>query len=82
MIVRNRPLSEGTLDSTQEPENAGHSIVVLSSIQSGYSYFTGAKCNLAGGYYTDEEISLTAPGIMDWIREEINLLPGQLQIYK
>ena len=61
----------GTRDTTQEPENNGSSIVVLASIQSGYSEEAGAKCNLNEGYYTDEETSLLATGVLDWIRAEI-----------
>ena len=54
--------TKGTRDTTQEPQDGGQSIVVLSSILSGYSDETGARCNLVDGYYTDEEISLLAPG--------------------
>ena len=46
---------------SQEPQDNGQSIVVLSSIQSGYSEKSGAYCNLDEGYYLDEEISLLAP---------------------
>ena len=56
-------LTKGTRDTTQEPQDGGQSIVVLSSILSGYSDETGARCNLVDGYYTDEEISLLAPGL-------------------
>ena len=63
----------GTRDSTQEPQDEGQSIVVLSSIQSGYSEETGARCNDVEGFYTDEETSLQAPGVMDWIKEEVEL---------
>ena len=72
----------GTRATTQEPQDGGQSIVVLSSILSGYSDETGARCNLADGFYTDEEISLLAPGIMDWISEEINQLSGFDKLYK
>ena len=54
--------TQGTRDTTQEPQDGGQSIVVLSSILSGYSEESGATCNLVDGYYTDEEISLLAPG--------------------
>ena len=40
----------------------GASIVILSSIQSGYGSSEGKICNRAEGYYTDEETSMTAPG--------------------
>ena len=40
----------------------GASIVILSSIQSGYGPSEGKICNKAEGYYTDEETSITAPG--------------------
>ena len=50
------------LETTQEPQDGGQSIVVLSSIQSGYSEESGAYCNLNEGYYLDEETSLLAAG--------------------
>ena len=74
-------INGGTRYTTQEPQDGGQSIVVLSSILSGYSDETGAKCNLVDGYYTDEEISLSAPGVMDWISEEINQLSGFDKLY-
>lgn len=71
----------GTKDTTQEPQNGGQSIVVLSSIQSGYSSDTGARCNEIEGYYTDEEINLQATGILEWIKREINQLPGYKEMF-
>ena len=55
-------------------QNGGQSIVVLASIQSGYSQDTGARCNEVEGYYTDEEINIQAQGVLSWIRDEVTQL--------
>ena len=54
----------------------------MASIQSGYSQETGARCNEVEGYYTDEEISLQAQGVMDWIREEVTQLDQFEEMFK
>lgn len=72
----------GTKDKTQEPQDNGQSIVVLSSIQSGYSEETGAKCDEVDGFYTDEEINIQAAGILEWIKAEIQLLPSFFEMFE
>jgi hypothetical protein len=65
---------KGTRDTTQEPQDSGNSIVILSSIQSGYSQETGKFCDLDAGFYHDEETSLLATGVNDWLKQEIGQL--------
>ena len=63
-------------------QDGGQSIAVLASIQSGYSHGTGARCNEIEGYYTDEEISIQAQGVLSWIREEVTQLMGFENMFK